>query len=314
MSHAEPQVYINGQYFAASQATVSVFDHGLLYGDGIFEGIRSYVGRVFKLDEHVDRLYQGAKAIWLEIPLTVEQMKRAVIETLERNGLHDAYVRLIVTRGKGDLGLDPRKCEAGPTIIIIADQVQLYPPEVYSQGLELITVATRRNLPAALNPAIKSLNYLNNILAKIEVVQANCWEGLMLAQDGNVAEATGDNVFIYRSGSLITPPLHVGILEGITRQTVIELSRQMGIPVKEELFSQFHVYTANECFLTGTAAEIAPVVKVDGRMVGDGRPGALTRRLMEAFCRLTRGESESRSGGGESAASAGTTRSTAQRV
>ena len=279
-------IYLDGEFVPEEEAKVSVFDHGFLYGDGVFEGIRAYHGRVFKLDEHLERLYRSAKAILLEIPLAPEEMKQAVVETCRRNHLRNGYIRLVVSRGAGDLGLDPNNCSS-PTVVIIADKITLYPREVYDKGLELITVVTRRNFPAAINPAIKSLNYLNNILAKIEVRQAGCLEGLMLNHQGYVAEATGDNIFIFRRGQLVTPPSHTGILTGITRNTVIELSQQLGIPMAEELFHQYDVYTAEECFLTGTAAEIAPVVKFDGRSIGDGRPGPVTRRLMESFHQLT---------------------------
>lgn len=283
-------VYMDGQFVPAGEARISVFDHGLLYGDGVFEGIRAYNGRVFRLDEHLRRLYNGAKAILLEIPLCVEEMKQAVLETLRRNDLSDAYIRLVVTRGVGDLGLDPRKCHGGATVFIIADTIELYPESFYERGLELITTVTRRNLPEALNPAIKSLNYLNNILAKLEVNRAGLLEGLMLNHEGYVAEATGDNIFLYREGRLVTPPTSVGILEGITRGAVIELAAQLGIPVSEERFARLCVYTADECFLTGTAAEIIPVVMVDGRTIGEKVPGPVTRRLMERFRALTRAE------------------------
>jgi branched-chain amino acid aminotransferase len=281
---------MDGQFVPAGEARISVFDHGLLYGDGVFEGIRAYNGRVFRLDEHLRRLYDGAKAILLDIPLSIEQMKQAVLDTLRRNDLSDAYIRLVVTRGVGDLGLDPRKCHGGPTVFIIADTIELYPESFYERGLELITTVTRRNLPEALNPAVKSLNYLNNILAKIEVTRAGLLEGLMLNHEGYVAEATGDNVFLYREGRLVTPPLSVGILAGITRGAVIEIAAQLGIPVAEERFARLYVYTADECFLTGTAAEIIPVVMVDGRKIGEGVPGPVTRRLMERFRALARSE------------------------
>ena len=286
----ERQIYIDGRFVPAAEARISVFDHGLLYGDGVFEGIRAYNGRVFRLDQHLKRLYNGAKGILLEIPLAVDEMREAVLEALRRNELTDAYIRLVVTRGVGDLGLDPRKCHGGPTVFIIADAIELYPQEFYERGLELITVVTRRNLPEAVNPAIKSLNYLNNILAKIEVTRAGLLEGLMLNHEGYVAEATGDNVFLYSGGRLVTPPTSVGILEGITRGAVIELAAELGIPVSEERFTRLYVYTADECFLTGTAAEIIPVVAVDGRTIGDGRPGAVTRELMGRFRELTRAE------------------------
>jgi branched-chain amino acid aminotransferase len=283
-------VYINGQFVPAAEARISVFDHGLLYGDGVFEGIRAYNGRVFRLDEHLQRLYDSAKAILLDIPLSLEQMRDAVLESLRRNDLSDGYLRLVVTRGPGDLGLDPRKCRGRATVFIIADSIELYPQEFYERGLEVMTVVTRRNLPEAVNPAIKSLNYLNNVLAKIEVAHAGLLEGIMLNHEGYVAEATGDNIFLYSDGRLITPPPSVGILKGITRGAVIELAAELGIPVSEERFTRYVVYTAQECFLTGTAAEIIPVVVVDGRRIGEGTPGPVTRRLMERFHALTRSE------------------------
>lgn len=283
-------VYINGQFVPAAEARISVFDHGLLYGDGVFEGIRAYNGRVFRLDAHLERLYDSAKALLLEIPLSVDEMRQAVLESLRRNQLSDGYIRLVVTRGCGDLGLDPRKCHGKATVFIIADSIELYPEEFYERGLEVITVVTRRNLPEAINPAIKSLNYLNNVLAKIEVGQAGVLEGLMLNHEGYVAEATGDNIFIYSDERLVTPPPSVGILKGITRAAVIELAADLGIPVCEERFTRYVVYTAQECFLTGTAAEIIPVVVVDGRRIGEGVPGSVTKRLMERFRALTRSE------------------------
>lgn len=280
-------VYMDGEYVPQEDAKISVYDHGFLYGDGVFEGIRAYHGRVFKLDEHLDRLYRSAKAIMLEIPLSRKAVRSAVVDVLKRNGLSDGYVRLIVTRGRGDLGLDPRKCTAGPSVVIIADKIALYPKEMYEKGLEVMTVVTRRNLPEAINPAIKSLNYLNNIVAKLEVTRAHLLEGVMLNHQGFVAEATGDNIFVYRQNRLITPPLSVGILEGITRDTVIDLAREAGVPVGEEVFNQYDLYNADECFLTGTAAEIVPVVKIDGRIIGEGRPGPVTRDLIARFRELT---------------------------
>jgi branched-chain amino acid aminotransferase len=283
-------VYIDGQFLPPEQAKISVFDHGFLYGDGVFEGIRAYNGRVFKLPEHLDRLYRGAKAILLTIPLTQEQLQQTVLEGLRRSGLTDAYIRLIVTRGKGDLGLDPEKCREGASIVIIVDAITLYPKEVYQSGLKMITVTTRRNLPTAVNPAIKSLNYLNNIIARLEVTRAGCLEGLMLNNDGYVAEATGDNIFLLREGDLLTPPVSAGILDGITRRTVIELAQNMGMKTKEVLLTLYDVYNADECFLTGTAAEIAPVTELDGRTIGEGNPGKLTKALMQRFHDLTQSE------------------------
>lgn len=283
------KVYINGKLYDREKATISVFDHGLLYGDGVFEGIRSYNGRVFKLDEHLDRLDQSARAIMLDLPMSKPAIRKAVLSTLRVNRLRDAYVRLIVTRGIGDLGLDPRKCRRS-SVIIITDRISLYPAQYYSKGLTVTTVATRRNLPEALDPRIKSLNYLNNILAKIEANNYGVLEAIMLNSDGYVAECTGDNIFMYRGGSLITPPTHIGALEGITRGVTIELARSMGIPVLEEIFTLYELYTAQECFLTGTAAELIPVCRVDSRPIGNGRPGPVTLALIEKFHALTRQE------------------------
>ena len=281
------KVYVNGKLVDKDEATVSVYDHGLLYGDGVFEGIRSYGGKVFRLEEHLDRLWYSAKAIWLEIPITKDQMGAAIEETLAKNGIEDGYIRVVVTRGCGTLGLDPDKC-SDPQVIIITDYISLYPDEVYEKGLEIITVSTVRNHPAALSPRIKSLNYLNNILAKIEGKQAGCVEALMLNHKGEVAECTGDNIFLARNGTLLTPPNEAGILEGITRAAVIELARQSGIEVCEVPLTKHDVYIADECFLTGTAAEVVPVVKVDSRTIGDGTPGPITRKLAERFRKLTR--------------------------
>jgi branched-chain amino acid aminotransferase len=283
----EPCVYINGEFYPQSQARISVFDRGFLYGDGVFEGIRVYDGRVFRLDQHLTRLYHGAKAILLEIPMSSGKLREVVLETVRRTGLRDAYVRLVVSRGTGDLGLDPRNCRDGATMVVIVDTIALYPREVYERGLEVITCVTRRNLPAALNPEIKSLNYLNNILAKIEVGRANAHEGLMLNHLGYVAEATGDNVFVCRDGHVSTPPVETGILEGITRDVVLELAGEMGLSLAEEDLTLYQVYNADECFLTGTAAEIVPVARVDGRVIGDGKPGPITRRLMARFKEVT---------------------------
>lgn len=275
-------VWLNGELVKKSQAKVSVFDHGFLYGDGVFEGIRSYNGRVFMLDEHLDRLYESAKSIWLTIPLTKDQMKEAILQTLRANNLRDAYIRVVVSRGEGDLGLDPRKCPK-PNVIIITDRIELFPSELYERGIEMVTVSVRRNSPQALNPNIKSLNYLNNILAKIEAINAGKPEGLMLTLDGYVAEGTGENIFIVKSGKLFTPPAYMGILKGITRQVVMKLAQEMEIPVKEEVLTLHDVYTADECFITGTAAEIVPVVKLDGRVIGEGVPGPITKALMQRF-------------------------------
>jgi len=282
------KVYMNGDLVAKEQAAVSVYDHGLLYGDGVFEGIRVYGGKVFLLEEHVTRLYESALAIRLEIPIAPEAMTRAVEETVAANGIEDGYVRLIVTRGSGTLGLDIRRT-SDPQVIVIADTISLYPAEYYEQGLELITASTIRNHPSALNPRIKSLNYLNNILAKIEATDQGKIEALMLNHKGEVSECTGDNIFLLKQGVLKTPPPDAGILEGITRNAVIRLAEQEGMTVEQVPLVRHDVYIADECFLTGTAAEVIPVVKVDGRVIGDGVPGPGTRRLLELFQQLTRG-------------------------
>lgn len=281
------RIWINGKLVDKSEAKVSVYDHGLLYGDGVFEGIRVYAGKVFKLKEHIERLYDSARAIWLEIPLSHAQMTEAVLTTVKANNKIDGYIRLVVTRGAGSLGLDPRKC-TDPQIIVIVDDITMYPPKLYEEGMEIITASTIRNHPGALNARIKSLNYLNNILAKIEAIQANCLEAIMLNHNGEVAECTGDNVFLVKHGILATPSIHAGILEGITRNTVLELARAANVPTREMTLTKHDVYTADECFLTGTAAEVIPVVKVDGRPIGNGKPGAITRQLRERFHQLVR--------------------------
>lgn len=284
------KIYINGKFYDKENAKVSVFDHGLLYGDGAFEGIRSYNRLVFKLKEHIDRLYESAHTLMLEIPISKEQMIKAVISTLKENGLDDSYIRLVVTRGEGDLGLDPRKCKGKATVIIIADKIMLYPQRFYNEGLEIVTVPTVRNLPEALNPQIKSLNYLNNILAKIEAVNAGCDEAIMLDSMGYVAECTGDNIFIVKRNHLYTPPQCMGTLRGITRDSVLEIAKKNDIPVHEHVITRHEVYISDECFLTGTAAEIIPVRKVDGRVIGTGKPGKLTLNLMKKFRELTKKE------------------------
>ncbi len=281
------KVYLNGKFVEQSQATVSVFDHGLLYGDGGFEGIRSYNGLVFKLREHIDRLFESAHTIMLRIPLSKEELVAVVKQCLRVNKLRDAYIRLVVTRGEGDLGLDPRKC-ARPTVFVIADKIQLYPKPLYEKGLELITVATQRNVPEALNPQIKSLNYLNNILAKIEAITAGYEEAIMLSHSGYVTECTGENIFVVTDRCLRTPPPYIGVLRGITRGAVMALGEKLKLCVCEELLTRYDLFNADECFLTGTAAEIVPVVKIDGRVIGAGTPGPVTKKLQAAFRQLTK--------------------------
>lgn len=281
------KIYINGTFFDKENARVSVFDHGLLYGDGVFEGLRSYGGKIFRLQEHLKRLWESAEAIHLEIPMTLEEMAAAVNESLQVNEIEDGYVRLVITRGVGTLGLDPDQT-SDPQVIIIADRVTLYPDEFYTDGLKIVTVSTVRNHPAALSPGIKSLNYLNNILAKVEGKQAGCIEALMLNHKGEVAECTGDNIFLVRRGELLTPPREAGILDGITRQAVCELGSESGIPVHQIPLTCHDVFAADECFLTGTAAEVIPVIEVDSRPIGDGKPGPVTRDLIERFHALTR--------------------------
>ncbi|MGI6658688.1 MAG: branched-chain-amino-acid transaminase [Dethiobacteraceae bacterium] len=275
-------IYLNGQYVPEEEAKISVFDHGFLYGDGVFEGIRSYKGRVFRLDEHLVRFYDSAKSILLTIPESYEEMKEAILQTIRANKLQDAYIRAVVSRGKGDLGLDPRKCEK-PTTVIIASSISLYPQELYEKGLSVITVATRRNAPDALDPQIKSLNYLNNILVKIEANRAGVMEAVMLNAQGYIAEGTGDNIFIVKKKQVITPPSYVGALPGITREVIMELAAAAGYTVLERPFTRHELYVADECFLTGTAAEVIPVIEVDGRQIGDGQPGAVTRDLIARF-------------------------------
>jgi branched-chain amino acid aminotransferase len=283
------KVYIGGKFYDKADAKISVYDHGLLYGDGVFEGIRSYSGHVFRLTDHVNRLYESARSIHLEIPISGEAMARAVVDTLAVNAIKDGYVRLVVTRGAGSLGLDPRKT-TDPQVIIIADSISLYPPELYEHGLKIVTAGTMRNHPAALNPRVKSLNYLNSILAKIEGTNAGCLEALMLNHKGEVAECTGDNIFIVKDGELHTPSVDAGILEGITRDAVMELARAVGIKVVERAMDRHDIYTADECFLTGTAAEVIPVVECDARAIGTGKPGPITKDLLQRFHKLVRQE------------------------
>ena len=294
--NSEIQIYLDGELVPASQAKISVYDHGFLYGDGVFEGIRIYNRRIFRLDAHLTRLYRSAKAIWLAPPLSFDEMKAAIQKTVAANQIENGYIRAIFSRGKGDLGLDPRKCPK-PTTVIIADAIKLYPPEVYEAGMECITVATRRSQPDVLNPAIKSLNYLNNILAKIECIRAGVPECIMLNTNGLVAECSGDNVFVlikdYRGRvELRTPPVTAGNLEGITRDAVMELAEKVGINVVEKDLALFDLYAAEEAFLTGTAAEIVPLTKLDMREIGDGRPGQTTQKLIAAYKELTNSEGE----------------------
>jgi branched-chain amino acid aminotransferase len=281
------KVYINGKFFEKADAKVSVYDHGLLYGDGVFEGLRVYAGKVFRLREHIDRLYESARHIALEVPISRDQMMEATNATVQANAKVEGYVRLVVTRGAGSLGLDPNKCDK-PQVIIIVDDIALYPPHLVEEGLEIVTAATIRNHPNALNPRIKSLNYLNNILAKIEALRAGCQEAIMLNHNGEVAECTGDNLFLVKRGVLRTPPRNAGILEGITRGAVMELARAAKLPVEEEVLTRHDVYAADECFLTGTAAEVIAVTKCDGRVIGNGKPGPITRQLRERFFQLAR--------------------------
>ncbi len=278
----ERLIFINGELVPASRASVSVFDHGFLYGDGIFEGIRAYSGRVFKLSEHLDRLYDSAKALLLEIPYTKDELSDAVVHTVRSNGLHDAYIRLVISRGPGDLGLDPSKC-VRPTVIIIADTIRLYPEDLYQRGMELASVSIRRPGTDVLNPAIKSLNYLNSVLAKIEANLRGLAEVLILNQSGQVVEGTGDNVFLVKAGTLYTPPTYSGILNGITRQVVLDLAQERGVRAHETPITLHDVYTADECFLTGTAAEVIGVVSCDGRQIGAGKVGPITNQLGAAF-------------------------------
>lgn len=282
------KVYIDGKIVEESEAKISVFDHGLLYGDGIFEGIRFYSGRVFRLEEHLERLWESAQAICLTIPLSLDAMREALLETIRANELRDGYIRLVVTRGKGTLGLSPYNCT--PSVIIIAANIALYPAEAYEKGLTVVTCATRRVAPAALSPAVKSLNYLNNIMAKIEALNAGAAEGLMLNEQGYVAECTGDNIFVLKKGTLFTPPVSAGALKGVTRKVVFELAEALNIPLVEQEMTRYDVYTADECFLTGTAAEVIPLVELDRRAINGGVPGEVTKRFVQAFQELTQRE------------------------
>lgn len=283
------KIFLNGEFVEKENAKVSVFDHGLLYGDGVFEGIRSYNRRVFRMVEHINRLYEGARAISLEIPVTKDDFCERILETLKINDLNDAYIRVVVTRGVGDLGLDPRKCPK-PTIFIIADKIALYPEELYTEGLPITIAKTRRNHPITLDPRIKSLNYLNNILARIEATAAGVQEALMLTLDGHVVECSGDNIFIIKDGKLYTPPSEIGALEGVTQDTVIDLARKKGIETEYKLMFPEEIFQSDECFLTGTAAEVIPVVRIDDKVIGSGEPGEITKALCQDYRDLTASE------------------------
>lgn len=277
---------MNGQLVEKEKATVSVYDHGFLYGDGIFEGIRMYNGNVFRLQEHLERLYDSARSILLHIPYTISELEEIIVETLQKNELHDtAYIRLVVSRGVGDLGLDPSKC-VNPNLIVIAEQLALFPKELYDVGINMVTVPTRRNRPDILSPKVKSLNYLNNIMVKAEANLAGADEALTLNTEGYVAEGSGQNIFIVKGNKILTPPSYVGALEGITRNAIIDLAKQLGYDVREEPFTRHDVYVADEVFLTGTAAEVIPVVSLDGRVIADGKPGTETHKLLNHFRKL----------------------------
>jgi branched-chain amino acid aminotransferase len=280
------KIYIDGNFYDRSEAKISVFDHGVLYGDGIFEGIRFYNGRVFRFNEHIDRLWDSARVIGLEIPMSKSEMIAATLETIRQNALHDGYIRLLVTRGVGSLGLSPDSCQH-PSVIIIAATISLYPEELSQKGLTMVTCATRRTSPATLSPRVKSLNYLNNIMAKIEAQNAGAGEGVMLNEQGYVSECTGDNIFIVKNCEIATPPLHAGILCGITRDVIFELAKQHEIPSVERELTRYDLYTADECFLTGTAAEVIRGVQLDRRLIGNGQPGPITLKLMDSFRELT---------------------------
>jgi branched-chain amino acid aminotransferase len=284
------KVYLNGNLVDKKDARISVFDHGYLYGDGVFEGIRAYNCLVFLLKEHLDRLYESAHSIMLHVPISKEEMKRAVVKTLKANKLKDAYIRIIVSRGEGDLGLDPRKCKGHEAVVIISDKIALYPKKLYERGMDIISVPTVRTIPEALNPQIKSLNYLNNILAKIEAINSGYEEALMLDHLGYVAECTGDNIFVVKKKEVYTPPQCMGTLRGITRDRILRITKSLKIPTHEHVLTRHELYISEECFLTGTAAEIVPVVKVDGRTIGDGKPGAVTKRIMKEFKKITKKE------------------------
>ncbi len=286
-STKESRIYIDGKFYAEADAKVSVFDHGLLYGDGVFEGIRFYNGRVFRLEEHLERLWDSARSICLDVPISMPEMTEALLETIRQNDLRDGYIRLVLTRGVGNLGLNPVQCKR-PSVIIIAATIALYSTEVYEKGLTVVTCATRRTNPGALNPAVKSLNYLNNVMARIEANLAGADEALMLNDQGNVAECTADNIFIIKHGQIFTPPISAGALRGITRAVAFQIAAELGIKITETDITRHDVFVADECFLTGTAAEVIPVIKADGRLIGTGKPGPIGTRMIARFREITR--------------------------
>ncbi|QDX93106.1 branched-chain-amino-acid transaminase [Brevibacterium sp. JNUCC-42] len=281
---AQQLIYLNGEFVEKENAKISVYDHGFLYGDGIFEGIRVYNGNIFRLQEHIERLYESALSIMLVIPMKIEEMMDAVVETVRKNELRDAYIRLVISRGDGDLGLDPRSCKQA-NVVIIVEQLRLFPQELYETGLKIVTVPTRRNKPDALNPKIKSLNYLNNVMVRMEASMAGVSEALMLNSEGYVTEGSGDNIFLVKKGVIYTPPTYLGALDGITRQAIMDIARKLEYVIKEEPFTRHDVYIADEVFLTGTAAEVISVSEVDARVIRDGKPGPVTKQLLEEFRR-----------------------------
>lgn len=283
---SEQLIYVNGHFVEKDKAVISIYDHGFLYGDGVFEGIRVYEGNVYKLKEHIDRLHESAHSIMLNIPYSKEELQEIIVDTVRKNKLHSAYIRVVVSRGTGDLGLDPRNCEK-PTVIVIAEPLSIYSVELYEKGLKVASVANRRSSPDVMNPQIKSLNYLNNILVKLASVQADADEALILNNQGYVTEGSADNIFIVKDGIIKTPPVYLGALEGITRNAIIHIAKEQNIEVKETPFTLHDVYISDEVFLTGTAAEVIPVVTVDDRKIGDGKPGQLTQQLLNDFRKQT---------------------------
>ena len=282
-NNSEALIYINGEFYKKEDAKISVYDHGLLYGDGVFEGIRIYRNKIFRLKEHIERLFMSARAIKLSIPLDFDEMEKAVNDTVKLSKKEDGYIRLVVTRGEGSLGIDPAKCKKA-TVIIIVDDIQLYPAEYYKKGIKIITASSRRISPDSLDPRIKSLNYLNNIMAKIEANNSGCHEAVMLNREGYVTECTADNIFIVRHDTLLTPLGSKGALNGITKNAVIQIAQKKGINTQEAEITQYDLYNGDECFLTGTGAELIPVVEIDGRVIGNGKPGKITKKLMTGFC------------------------------